>query len=386
MASQQAQPMYFLPPTSDLESYRDVWIFIEVLRGRVVSYCLEGIAAARKIASKVGMRVGALIASDYVDDQTAKMLIEHGADYVVALEHPLLADYEPFAYTNALEEVVRERKPWALIFMADELGRDLAPRLAYRLVTGLATDNIDFDVEDFYHGLLKEKFSNILAQIRPDFATRIAKIYTPRHRPQIASLRPGSFKPLPRDPSRRGEVIKHKPSLRGYSGRIRILGYEDIVDRGAELLEAKLIVSLGLGILRDAEGNPRNPLEAVELARRIIDLVRSKLGVSSAMGASRALIHADIKELRDIITHDIQVGQTGKTVSPRVYIAAGISGAIQHRVGILRAGNIVSINIDPRAPIHEIAHYVIIDDLYRALPKLYEALERKIGERLARVG
>jgi electron transfer flavoprotein alpha subunit len=379
--AQTQQVLNVLSPTPDLESYRDVWIFIEILKGNMPSYCLEGIAAARKIASKVNMGVGALVASDVVNEEVVRTLIEYGADYVVAVEHPYLADYEPFAYTQALEEVVRERKPWALIFMADELGRDLAPRLAYKLVTGLATDNIDFDVEDFYHGLLKEKYTNILAQIRPDFATRIAKIYTPRHRPQIASLRPGSFKPLPRDPSRKGEVYRYKPSLSNYQIKIKVLGYEVIEDRGAELLEAKLIVSLGLGILRDAEGNPKNPLEAVELARKIIDLVRNKLGVKAAKGASRALIHADVKELRGIIIHDIQVGQTGKTVSPKVYIAAGISGAIQHRVGILRAGNIVSINIDPKAPIHEIAHYVIIEDLYRALPKLYEALLRKIESR-----
>ncbi len=165
--AQTQQVLNVLPPTPDLESYRDVWICIEILKGNMPSYCLEGIAAARKIASKVNMGVGALVASDVVNEEVVRTLIEYGADYVVAVEHPYLADYEPFAYTQALEEVVRERKPWALIFMADELGRDLAPRLAYRLVTGLATDNIDFDVEDFYHGLLKEKYTNILAQIRP---------------------------------------------------------------------------------------------------------------------------------------------------------------------------------------------------------------------------
>ncbi len=379
--TQQAHVLNILPPTPDIESYRDVWIFIETLGGELISYSLEGIAAARKIASKVGMSVGALVAGDRVGDDLARSLIEHGADYVVAVEHPYLADYEPLAYTAALEEIVGIRKPWALIFMADEMGRDLAPRLAYRLVTGLATDNIDFDVEDFFHGLLKERFTNILAQIRPDFATRIAKIYTPRHRPQIASLRPGSFKPLQRDPSRRGEIYRYTPSLKGYQRRIRVIDYEKIEDKGAELLDAKLIIGLGLGILRDAEGNARNPLETVEHTRKILDLVGKKLGVETAMGASRALIHADVKDLKGIITHDIQIGQTGKTVSPKVYIAVGISGAIQHRVGILRAGNIVAINIDPRAPIHEIAHYSIIEDLYRALPKLYEALRKKLEGR-----
>lgn len=379
--TQQTQILNMLPPTPEIESYRDVWVFIEILKGELIEYSLEGIAAAKKIASKVGMKVGALVASDRVGDDIARTLIEYGSDYVVAVEHPYLADYEPLAYTDALEEIIRIRRPWALIFMADEMGRDLAPRLAYRLVTGLATDNIDFDVEDFFHGLLKEKFSNILAQIRPDFATRIAKIYTPRHRPQIASLRPGSFKPLQRDPSRSGEVYRYTPSLKGYQRRIRVIDYEKIEDRGAELLEAKLIIGLGLGILRDAEGNARNPLEAVEHARRILDLVKNRLNVKTALGASRALIHADVKELRGIITHDIQIGQTGKTVSPKIYIAAGISGAIQHRVGILRAGNVIAINIDPKAPIHEIAHYSITEDLYKALPKLYEALKKKLEGR-----
>lgn len=379
MVSLSAQQIPMLPPTPDLESYKDVWIYVEMIRGSVVGYCLEGIAAARKIASKKGMKVGAVVSGDSVPEEVARDLIEHGADYVVAVEHPLLGEYEPIAHARALEEAVVEMKPWAFIFMADEVGRDISPRLAYRLVTGLATDNIDFDVEDFLHGLLKEKFPGILAQIRPDFATRIAKIYTPRHRPQIASLRPGSFRPLPRDPSRRGEVIRFAPSMRGYERKIRVLGYEKIEDRGAKLLDAKLIVGLGLGILRDAEGNARNPLEALNTAQKIVDLVEKRLGVEAAIGASRALVQADAKELRGLVTHDIQIGQTGKTVSPRVYIAAGISGAIQHRVGILRAGSIVAINIDPRAPINEISHYVIQEDLYKALPKLYEALKKRLG-------
>lgn len=376
MASQQI-PM--LPPTPDLESYKDVWAYVEMIRGRVVSYCLEGIAAARKAASKKGMKVGAVISGHRIPEDVARDLIEHGADYVVAVEHPLLEEYDPIAHARALEEAVVEMRPWAFIFMADEVGRDISPRLAYRLVTGLATDNIDFDVEDFFHGLLKERFPGVLAQIRPDFATRIAKIYTPRHRPQVASLRPGSFRPLPRDPSRRGEIVRFAPLMRGYERKIRVLGYEKIEDRGSKLLEARLIVGLGLGILRDAEGNARNPLEAFNMAQKIADLVEKRLGVKAAVGVSRALVQADAKELRGVVSHDIQIGQTGKTVSPKVYIAAGISGAIQHRVGILRAGNIATINIDPAAPINEISHYVVQEDLYKALPRLYEALKNKLG-------
>ncbi len=372
------QKIQFLEPTPELEKYRDVWVFIEQVNGEIVKYSYEGIAAARKIADKVSMKVGAIVIGYKIDEGELRELIYRGADYVIYSDHELLKDYNPLSYTPVLVEIVNKYKPWAFIFMADELGRDLAPRVAYRLRTGLATDNIDFEVEDFFHGLLKEKFSNILAQVRPDFATRIAKIYTPRHRPQIASLRPGYFKPLKEDKSRSGEIIKYEPKIPSYHSKIKVLSLEKVVDKGEKLSEADFIISLGLGILRDAEGNPGRPLEVVELANKIIDLVERKLGVKAALGASRALIHADVSELRDIITPDLQIGQTGRTVSPKVYVAVGISGAIQHKVGMMRSNNIVAINIDEKAPIFEIANYGIIEDLYTALPKLYDILKRRL--------
>ena len=375
-----AQKLEFLDPTPDLDSYRDVWVFIEQINGEIIRYCFEGIAAARKIAGKVGMKVGAVVLGYGLSDKDLNELIYRGADYVIYSDNEVLKDYNPLSYTPVIVDMVLKYKPWAFIFMADELGRDLAPRIAYRLRTGLATDNIDFEVEDFFHGLLKEKFSNILAQVRPDFATRIAKIYTPRHRPQIASLRPGYFKPLERDTSRKGELIEFTPNIPDEHLKIRVLDLERIIDKGEKLTEADLVISLGLGILRDAEGNPGKPLEVVEIANKIIDLVEKKLGIKAALGASRALIHADISELKDIITPDLQVGQTGKTVSPKVYIAVGISGAIQHKVGMMRSRNIVAINIDRNAPIFDIANYGIIEDLYTALPKLYSILEKKLKE------
>lgn len=373
-----SQQMVFLPPTPEAEKYRDVWVLIEFIGGELVRHSLESLGAARKIASKVNMRIGAVVLGHAVPRDTLESLIHYGADYVVYADHEDLRDYNALLYAKALVDLCRQYRPWALIVMADEIGRDVAPRVAYRLVTGLATDNIDFEVEDFYHGLLKQKFEGILAQVRPDFATRIAKIYTPRHRPQVASLRPGYFKPPPKDPSRKGEIFVYKPTFSKDDYKIKVLRIEKIEDPGAELEEADVVIGLGLGILRDAEGNPMNPLDAVKYVNEIKDLL-NKLGIKASIGATRALIFSDIKELRGIITRDRQVGQTGKTVSPKVYIAVGISGAVQHKVGILRAKNIVAINIDPNAPIFEISHYVIQEDLYKALPKLYEALRKRLS-------
>ena len=375
-----AQAVQLLPETPNIEAYKDVWAVVEVVNGELVKYSLEAIGAGRRVADKVGMRVGAVVMGYGVGEEIFNTVIQHGADYVVYIEHEALRDYNPLAYSKALAEASMQYRPWALLLMSDEMGRDMGPRVAYMLKTGMAADLIDLDVENFYFGLLRKEYKNILAQIRPDFATRIAKIYTPRHRPQVATLRPGNFPIPPRNPSRRGEVVRFRPNLsqEDYGG-FRVLKVERVEDPGQALNEADLIVSLGLGVLRDAKGNAVNPIRAVEEAERLMKLVGDSLGVKTALGASRALILADVKELRGIITKYHQIGQTGRTVAPKVYIAVGISGAIQHRVGV-KAKNVVAINIDPNAPIREISNYIIEEDLYEALPKLYQALERKLSE------
>jgi electron transfer flavoprotein alpha subunit len=144
-----------------------------------------------------------------------------------------------------------------------------------------------------------------------------------------------------------------------------------------DLEGAQVVVSLGLGILRDGRGNPRNPREGYELGAKLVELIREKLGVKAELGATRALIYAELKELEGLVTSERQVGQTGKTVAPEVYIAVGISGSVQHRVGMIRSKKIVAINTDPQAPIFQLAHYGVRADLYEVLPKMIEYLKKR---------
>ncbi|MEM1937109.1 MAG: electron transfer flavoprotein subunit alpha/FixB family protein [Candidatus Caldarchaeum sp.] len=358
-----------------LEQYRDVWAYCFMEDGRLTRPSLEIIAAARKVADKLGHKVvAAIIGYDLksgVDEAIAR-----GADKVVYADEPWLKNYTCLPYTRVLCEMVEKEKPYALLFVADELGRDLSPRVAYRLGTGLATDNINLEVEDYYFGPTNTTYKSVLAQIRPDFATRVAKIFTPRHRPQIASIRPGNFEPLQEDRSRKGEVVRYHPKPVPEDFVVEVVEERRLPKSEVDLEGARVVVSIGLGILKDGKGKPRNPREGYSLAKRLVDLVSTKLGVNCELGATRALIYSELKELQGLVTSERQVGQTGKTVSPEVYIAVGISGSVQHRVGMIRSKKIVAINNDPKAPIFDIAHYGVRGDLYEALPRIIEAVER----------
>jgi len=367
-----------LPATSDLESYKDAWGFIEYIEGELFEISLETLGAANKVARKAGMKVGAIILGHKIPEEILRELIYRGADYVIYADHPELEHYNPIAYTEVLYQMIERYRPWALFFMADDLGRDLGPKVAYRATTGMAADCIDFDVEDFEFKLAGKTYKNLLAQIRPA-AIWIAKIFTPRHRPQISGVRPGYFKPPPRDPSRRGDIIRFDPLIPEEAKRFRVVKVEKLPEEKDPLREAELIVSLGMGITR-RPGEEPDPVKAFEMAKELAKYIAKKLGVKTALGASRALIHAELKELEGKITHDMQVGQTGKAVSPKIYIAAGISGAIQHKVGMQSSENIIAINIDPNAPIFEIATHIINEDLYTAIPKIIEALKKRLGE------
>ncbi|MEM4799361.1 MAG: electron transfer flavoprotein subunit alpha/FixB family protein [Sulfolobales archaeon] len=367
-----------LPATPDLEGYKDAWGFIEFIEGELFEVSLETLGAAAKVARKIGMRVGAVVLGHKIPRELLQDLIYRGADYVVYADHPELEHYNPIAYTEVMYQIASRYRPWALFFMADDLGRDLGPRVAYKLNTGMAADCIDFDVKDYEFKLAGKTFKNLLAQIRPA-AIWIAEIYTPRHRPQIAGVRPGYFKPPQRDTSRSGDIIRFDPEIPEEVKRFRVINVEKLPETRDPLVEADLIVSLGMGILRRPSGEP-DPVKAYETARELAEYISRKLGVRTALGASRALIHAELKELEGRIKHDMQIGQTGKAVSPKIYIACGISGAVQHKVGMQASENIIAINIDPNAPIFEIATHVIVEDLYDALPKIIQALKKKLGE------
>ncbi|MEM1964878.1 MAG: electron transfer flavoprotein subunit alpha/FixB family protein [Candidatus Caldarchaeum sp.] len=356
------------------EQYRDVWAYCVKEEDHLTRPSLEILAAARKVADKIGQQVGAVIIG-YNLGGVLDEAIAYGADKVLYADEPWLKNYLCLPYTRVVCGMAEKMKPYAMLFVADELGRDLSPRVAYRLNTGLATDNINLEVEDYYFGPTNTTYKNVLAQIRPDFATRVAKIFTPRHRPQIASIRPGNFEPLPEDRSRVGEKIRFRPQPVPEDFSVEVIEEKQLPKTGVDLEAAKVVVSIGLGVLKDGSGNPRSPREGYELAKRLVDLVKERFGVPAELGATRALIYSEFKELEGLVTSERQVGQTGKTVSPDVYIAVGISGSVQHRVGMIKSKKIVAVNNDPKAPIFDIAHYGVKADLYDVVPKLIEIIE-----------
>ena len=266
---------------------------------------------------------------------------------------------------------MKERKPYAFLFTSNEVGKDIAGRVAYRIPTGLATDNVQLAVEDYNNPALGQ-FKDLLIQVRPDFGTRLARIYTPRHRPQMATVRAGSFSPLSPDPERKGRVEKVKFEPQAYPAKVTEV--VELPPPVPDLGAADVVISLGLGILKDGAGLPRDPREAYRLATELKGVLEAKHHLRAEIGATRALIYAEIKELEGLIGKSNQVGQTGTTVKPKVYVAVGISGALQHRVGMQNSSKIVAINSDPDAPIFKIAHYPIVGDLYEELPKLTKAL------------
>ncbi len=355
--------------------YRDVWVYLEHEEAELSKDSLELLSAGRKVADELSQQlVGVLLG--FKIEKIAKQAIEYGADEVLYISSPSFKTYFNLRYIDAMHQMVLEKRPYAFLFVATELGKDLAARIAYRARTGLATDNIQLEVEDYFHPALKETFKNLLIQIRPDFGTRVAKIFTPRTRPQMATVRPGNFAPAAAEPNREGRVIQFDyQDDKDYAASVK--DEREVPRPNVNLRDAEVVVSLGLGILKDSGGSSRDPKEAYHYALQLKDSIERKYGLRTVIGASRALIYAQLMELDGLITEENQVGQTGATVSPKVYFAIGISGALQHRVGMQKSGKIVAVNSDPTAPIFQIAHYALVGDLYRILPELISKMEEK---------
>jgi len=355
------------------EEYSGVWVYLQHGSEGLTGDSLEVLAAGRKVADKLGQKVTGVILGNGVES-FAKQAIQYGADSFLFVDSPAYETYFNLRYIDAICQMVMERRPYAFLFTANEIGKDLAARVAYRARTGLATDNVQLEVEDYSNPALGS-FKDLLIQVRPDFGTRLARIYTPRHRPQMATVRPGNFTPLAPDNKRRGNLERFVPPDREYPAKVTEV--VELSPPSPDLPGAQVVISLGLGILKDGSGKPRNPRDAYEYAEQLKRVVEDRYHLKAEIGASRALIYAEVKELEGLITNSNQVGQTGTTVKPLVYFAFGISGALQHRVGMQNSGKIVAVNTDPKAPIFRIAHYPIVGDLYQELPKLIEMLGGK---------
>ncbi|MBS4008168.1 MAG: electron transfer flavoprotein subunit alpha [Clostridium sp.] len=320
--------------------YQGVWVFIEQRDGLIANVALELLSEGRKLADKLGTHLAGVLLGDGVTE-LSKHCFAYGADKVYLVEGAVFKYYRTDSYTEAICNLIRQYKPEILLFGATNNGRDFAARIAVRVDTGLTADCTELAID---------QESKLLLQTRPAFGGNVmATILCPNRRPQMATVRPKVMKKLEPDYSRSGELIRYDSPVREEDVSTKILEVVEHATKTLNLAEAEIIVSGGRGI-----GAPENYYLIEELAEVL----------GGAAGASRAAVDAGW------VPHYRQVGQTGKTVAPKLYIACGISGAIQHLAGMQTSDVIVAINKDPEAPIFKVATYGIVGDLQKVLPLL----------------
>ncbi len=323
----------------NIADYKGVWVFAEQREGELQKVSLELLGEGRRIADELGVNLTALLLGSNIEG-LAKTLAEHGTDEVLVADDKNLEHYTTDAYTKVICDLANERKPGILFVGATFIGRDLGPRIAARLSTGLTADCTSIDV-DVTNG-------DLLAT-RPAFGGNLmATIACPEHRPQMATVRPGVFAKITTDPSK-CKIEKVDVKLADSDVRTKVLetikAKKDIVD----IAEADFIVSSGRGV-----GNKENFQLLKELAEAL----------GGTVAGSRAAVE------KGWIDGAYQVGQTGKTVRPQIYIACGISGAIQHVAGMQDSDLIIAVNKDDSAPIMKIADYAIVGDITKVVPEL----------------
>lgn len=333
----------------DVNEYRGCWVFVEQNRGKPVRVSLELLGKGKELAQKLGVDLTAVVLGDTLGSLPQE-LMAYGADKVLVGDDPLLKDYRTEVYADVIANAVIERKPEVLVVGATPIGRDLAPRLSFRLNAGCTADctGLDIDQED-----------RLFVSTRPAFGGNVvATIICPNHRPQMATVRPGVM-PLPeQDKSRRGEVAQLRVEIKEQDIRVRILETVEAVSEGVSIEEAERVLCVGMGGA-DAE--------TFAMARELADLLYAEVAVT------RLAVEAGW------LTHDSQVGQTGKTVRPDLYMACGISGAVQHTAGMTGSKLVVAINKDPKAEIFNYADFGIVGDLRKVLPALIEELKALRG-------
>jgi electron transfer flavoprotein alpha subunit len=329
---------------TDLSAFKGVWVFAEQNKGVISSVTFELLGEGRKLADKRGTKLSAVLLGHGVRAR-AKDLIAHGADIVYVADDPALKDFNDDPYCAVLTTLATLHKPEIILAGATAIGRSFFPKVAAKLYAGLTADCTMLDID--------EKTGN-LHQTRPAFGGNImATIETPNHRPQMATVRHKVMKAAPRDDSRTGEVIDVKYTESG-DLRTRVIKTVEAIGETVNICEADIIVAGGRGL-----GSAENFRLCEELAK--------------ALGGAVAATRGAVDE--GWIPYAHQVGQTGKTVCPKLYIACGISGAIQHLAGMKGSDIIVAINSDPNAPIFDVANYGIVGDLFQVVPELAKRLE-----------
>ena len=362
---------------TDFSEYKGIWVFCEQRNGELMPTDFELVSEARRLANEMGCKVTGVLLGDGVE-ATAKELSGYGADEVMVCEDPLLAVYTTDAYTKVLCDLVNEYKPSVLLMGATHIGRDLGPRCAARLHTGLTADatHLDVDTREYMEFLRTSSTLDVdsmnldmedrnLKMTRPAFGGHMmATIICPRFRPQMSTVRPGVMKRAEFDQAKADacEIIKPAFSITEEDIHVEVLSVEKAAKKMVDLIGANVVVAVGRGI-------SKNVNEGIALAEKLAD------AMGGVVGASRAVVDAGW------IGSDHQVGQTGKTVHPKVYVALGISGAIQHVAGMQDSELIIAVNKNESAPIFGVADYGIAGDLFKVVPELLKAIE---AERAAR--
>jgi electron transfer flavoprotein alpha subunit len=334
---------------------RNVWIFIEQDEGELAGVSLELLGKAHELAQILDSEVWALLCG-YQVGELAQTVIHHGADRVLLADHPELELYRTLPYARVAINLIKERQPYIFLVGATPVGRDLAPRIASAVRAGLTADCTDLQIGDYASKQTKQLHKELLYQIRPAFGGNlIATIVNPHMHPQMATVREGVMRRLEPDVSRQGVVEPVEPIFEPGDLTLQVLSRETR-ESSVNLKDTPIIVAGGAGV---------SSKEEFQLIEELANLLGGQVG------ASRAAVDAGF------VTREHQVGQTGTTVRPRLYIAAGISGAVQHRAGMDESNKIIAINTDPEAPIFQVAHYKIVGDLKEVIPLIIKALREK---------
>lgn len=340
-------------PKADLTEWKGILVFAETHDGAPAKVALELLGRGRGLADERNVPLYAALLGHQVQPMT-ETLIAHGADVVLTVDDPQLAEYRTAPFCRALTGIIRDVKPEIVLIGATIIGRDLAPRTANRLRTGLTADCTELAVETS---------SGLLLQTRPAFGGNVmATIVCPNHRPQMSTVRPGVMKPMAVDSTRKGEIRAVKIGLKDIDLKVIVRETITSAARHVDLSEARIIVAGGRGVGGAQQFGAIRDLAAV---------------LGAEIGASRAAVESGW------IGHDHQVGQTGKSVSPKLYIACGISGAIQHLAGISGADFVVAVNRDELAPIMKAADVAIVGDLHQVVPLLTAEILRQRKEATA---
>ena len=341
----------------------DVLVVAEQIQGELQPVTLELLGAATLLAGKLGTKVLCILMGYKLGDMAQK-LIASGADKVYLADHEALNDYRTLPYRRVLVDMLKAlpEPPHICLLGSTTTGRDLAPRIAAHFETGLTADCTELDVGPYEHKSKVDPtkmglYPDCLYAIRPAFGESLkARILGPWKNPQMATTRPGQMVPLKPDPERKGQIIETPVKLEDDDLRLQVERIAREVSKGLKLTEADVIVAGGFGMTNQ---------DGFNMLRQLAECFEN-----GTVGCSRKVID------QRWLPYEHQVGQTGKTVRPKLYIACGISGAIQHRVGMHNSGKIIAINKDPSAPIFKFAHYGIIGDVNQVVPELIKVFKK----------